>query len=205
MNRAPALLTALLLVLAALPAPLAETSPLREEEFVRLRVREPAGETVLEIPREILRNLGSTGATVPLGTERGRERRLAVDPLVRSLLSLRASGPETALFTRPTDAGPLHFSARVVRKRAFRPGGRPLWLDVVLERKDLSPPRRTQVALPLAAASLAGPRLFELAGVPVDPGVLPLLEAALRAADRTGPGPLLDARTPWGRLLLTTR
>ncbi|MGC8762501.1 MAG: hypothetical protein ACP5VN_02530 [Acidobacteriota bacterium] len=201
MKRGAALLAFLLLF----PPILAGSPELREEDFIRLRVREPTGETVLEAPLALLRSLGPTGATVPLGTEKGRERRLAVDPLVRSLLSLRPSAAEAALFTKTTDAGPLRFSASRLRRRVLRPGGRPLWLDVVLERRDLAPPRRTQVALPLAAASLAGPRLFELAGVPVDPGVLPLVEAALRAAGATGPGPLLDARAPWGRLLLTTR
>ncbi len=205
MRLPPALVGALLFAVAAFPVRPGDSPPTREEEFIRLRVTEPAGETVLEAPLAFLRNLGPTGASVPLGTEKSRQRRLAVDPLVRSLLSLRPSAPETVLFTKNTDAGPLRFSARVVRKRALRPGGRPLWLDVVLERKDLSPPRRTQVALPLDAASLVGPRLFELAGAPVDPGVLPLVEEALEAAVRTGPGPLLDARTPWARLLLSTR
>lgn len=205
MKRTPHLLCAAVLpLLLAAPSSLLGAG-LREESFVRIRVVEKAGETVLECPLAFLQALPPTGATLPLGTRNGRALRLAVDPLVRTLRALPADSREKLVLSRSTDGGPVEFYAKVTRRRVFRSGETPTWLDTVFERRDLSPVQRTQLALPLAAGALLGPRLFALCGVPADPGVLPLAEGALKAAQATGAGPLLDARTSWGRLLLTCR
>jgi len=65
------------------------------EPFLRIRVTEAAGETVADVPRKLLDALGPTGATVPLGTWKGRALRLSVDRVLRDLKAVPASGPES--------------------------------------------------------------------------------------------------------------
>ncbi|MEW6757376.1 MAG: hypothetical protein AB1347_04075 [Acidobacteriota bacterium] len=174
------------------------------EPFLRIRVTEAAGETVADVPRKLLDALGPTGATVPLGTWKGRALRLSVDRVLRDLKAVPASGPERVILHRQTDAGLLTVTAKPFVKRVppRQPG--PIWLDAVFQRLD-GDGKRIQTALPLAAASAVGPTLFQMAGAPFDPDALPLLEAGLRAAQSVGAGPVLDARAPWARLVLTTR
>ncbi|MEW5765061.1 MAG: hypothetical protein ACOYXN_11645 [Acidobacteriota bacterium] len=174
------------------------------EPYLRIRVTESAGETVVDVPRRLLDALGPTGATVPLGTWKGRALRLSVDRTVRDLRGLPAEGAEKIILRRQTDAGPLTISAKPFAKRVppRRPG--PLWLDAVFLRLD-GDRKRVQTTLPLVAVSAVGPALFQLAGAPADPDVLPLLEEGLRAAAAVGSGAVLDARAPWARLILSTR
>lgn len=174
------------------------------EPFLRIRVAEASGDTVADVPRKLLDALGPTGATVPLGTWKGRALRLSVDRVVRELRSVPATGPEKVILRRQTDAGLLTVTAKPFVKRLPPRQPAPFWLDAVFQRLD-GDRKRVQTALPLAAVSTVGPALFQMAGVPVDPGALPLLEAGLRAAQSVGAGPVLDARAPWARLILSTR
>lgn len=174
------------------------------EPFLRIRVREAAGETVADVPRKLLDALGPTGATVPLGSWKGRALRLSVDRVVRDLKKVPTSGPETVVLQRQTDAGPVTVSAKPFVKKVPARQPAPLWLDAVFLRLD-GDRKRVQITLPLVTVSAAGPALFQLAGAPADPAVFPLLEEGLRAAAAVGSGPVLDARAPWARLVLTTR
>jgi hypothetical protein len=201
-RRAAVFVLTLLFAGSGLPA--AEGGGLVEETFLRIRVQESAGETVADVPRKLLDAMGPTGATVPIGRWKGRDLRLSVDRVIRDLRTVPASGVEKVILSRTTDAGNLRITAKSVVKRVPPRDSGPLWLDAVFQRLDGSR-QRVQTALPLAAVPALGPALSQLAGAPLDPEVLPLLDEAFRAARSIGSGPVLDARAPWARLILTTR
>ncbi len=197
-------LAAAMLVASLSPAIGAEAAG---EDWIELRVHQAGGETLVAAPRALLTHMSSspTGFTAPIGTLKGRPVRLSVDRVLRALGGVPlAPGPETHLFTRPTDAGPVSFYARPFRRAPVRRGGTPHFLlfDLAPKGKGASP---THLKLPLLGAAAVAGALTSALGVQPDSDVQPLLESFLDGAQLLGAGEVARVSAPDAEISLATQ
>ena len=83
-----------------------------------MRVNRAGGDMTFLVPRQAVTSLSrmSSGTTVSVGSLKGKDVRISLDRLARSLDALPASSKETLVLSRPCDLGEVRLYARSVFK-----------------------------------------------------------------------------------------
>lgn len=188
-----------LVLLALLPAALA-----RAEDYVRLRVHQGAGDMTFLAPRQLVLEMSKspTGTTVSIGSLKGRDQRVSLDKLVRSLAEAPRTSKEVLLLTRDTDIGPVSFFATVLDAKAPPRGDTPRFLGFDLTRKDGGQP--AHLTFPLMGASAIGGTIAKVLGLNMGSDMGPFLDSCLSSAKAIGAGEILQIRGSDADILLTT-
>ena len=195
------------LVLAFLASPACAAQDAGQEDFLQLRVKQPGGETLLVLPRSLVRDMSRTptGATFSVGSLGGKDVRISVDRMLRSLCDVPTVTPaEVHLLTRASDAGAVFFFAKALKKPAAPRSPNPLLLDVDLTRKGTDG-GRTKLALPLMGAAAAASLLSSAMGLQLGSDLQPLLENLMQCTRRLGSGPVATVVAPDAEAVLTAR
>lgn len=167
------------------------SAPAHAEEFLQVRVNRAGGDMTFLVPRRAVASLSrmSSGTTVSVGTLKGKDVRLSLDRIARSLDALPSSQKETLVLSRPSDLGEVRLYARSVLRDVPAREPSPALLNFQLHRKGEG--GDTRLVFPLAGAGLIAEALSGLFGVQVGSDVTPFLENCIRAARELGSGPLL--------------
>ena len=179
-------------------------TPLRAEEFLQVRVNRGGGDVTFVVPRQAASALGqmNSGATVSLGSFKGKDVRLSLDRFARTLGSAPTFPKESLLMTRQSDLGPVRFYVRSLFKEVPPRRPSPTLLSFDLQRKGSG--EDTHLVLPLAGAGLIAQTLSKLLGLQMDSDMSPFFENCLKCARDMGAGPLLRVSGSDAEIVMTT-
>ena len=178
--------------------------PLRAEEFLQVRVNRGGGDVTFVVPRQAAAALAqmNSGATVSLGSFKGKDVRLSLDRFARALGSAPTSSKESLLMTRQNDLGPVRFYLRSLFKDVPPRRPSPTLLSFDLQRKESG--ENTHLVLPLGGAGLLSQTLSKLLRLQMDSDMSPFFENCLKCARDMGAGPLLRVSGPDAEIVMTT-
>jgi len=192
------------LSIALILALCAAATPLRAEEFLQVRVNRAGGDVTFVVPRQVVNAITQmkSGATMSLGSFKGKDVRLSLDRFARALGSAPTSSKESLLMTRQSDLGPVRFYVRSLFKEVPPRRPSPTLLSFDLQRKGSG--ENTHLVLPLAGAGLIAQTLSKLLGLQMDSDMNPFFENCLKCARDMGAGPLLRVSGSDAEIVMTT-
>lgn len=177
---------------------------LHAEEFLQVRVNRAGGDVTFVVPRQAVSTLGqmNSGATVSLGSFKGKDVRLSLDRFTRTLGAAPTSSKENLFLTRQSDLGPVRFYVRSLFKEIAPRRSSPTLLSFDLQRRGSG--ESTHLVLPLAGAGLIAQTLSKLLGLQMDTDMSSFFENCLKCAVDLGAGPLLRVSGSDAEIVMTT-
>ena len=167
------------------------------EDYLRLRVKQAGGDTLITAPRALVESMAKTptGTTLSIGRLNGKDVRISVDRLLRAVAAVPpGSEGETHLLTRASDAGAIFFFAKAEKKPAAERASAAL-LDFRLTKREPGS-SATHLKLPLFGTSTVLQAVIGALGLQPDSDLGPLFDSFLSAARKLGTGPVLAAAGP---------